>query len=108
MNLPPPWSEHPAGLIVFVRLTPRASRDEIEGIGQLSDGSQVLRIRVRAVPEKGEANRDLLEILARAAQIAPSCARIANGASSRRKTIILEGDRAAMIEALKAKLAAKS
>jgi uncharacterized protein YggU (UPF0235/DUF167 family) len=108
LNLPPPWSEHPAGLIVSVRLTPRASRDEIEGIGQLSDGSQVLRICVRAVPEKGKANRALLEILARAAQIAPSCARMASGTSSRRKTIILEGDAAAMIGALKAKLTAKS
>ena len=55
----------PAAVVLTVRLTPRAARDSIDGVGTLSDGREVVLARVRAVPDKGEANRALVELLAK-------------------------------------------
>ena len=46
-----------------VRLTPRASKDGIDGLKEIADGACV-QARVRAVPEDGKANAALLELLA--------------------------------------------
>jgi uncharacterized protein YggU (UPF0235/DUF167 family) len=42
--------------MVPIRLTPKAGRDEIVGVGD-HGGEQVLKARVRALPEAGRANR---------------------------------------------------
>ncbi len=44
----------PDGLILSLRVTPNAGRDAIEGAETRADGSQVLRLRVAAVPDKGK------------------------------------------------------
>jgi uncharacterized protein len=43
-------------LLSPVRLTPKGSRDEIGGAERLAGGRVVLKVRVRAVPQDGEAN----------------------------------------------------
>ena len=50
-----PWVVSADGLIVTVRLTPKAGRDSIDGIVHLSDGRTVLKARVSAAPSDGEA-----------------------------------------------------
>ena len=59
----------PAGIIITVRLTPKAARDSVDGIGALSAGRAVLLARVRAIPDKGEANRALRELLAKTLRV---------------------------------------
>jgi uncharacterized protein len=54
-----PWSTRKDGLALLVRLTPKSSRDAIDGIGHLSDGRGVVKICVRALPEAGGANEAL-------------------------------------------------
>ena len=51
--------EHPDGIEIRIRLTPRSSLDAVEGIRAASDGTEHVAARVRAVPEKGAANAAL-------------------------------------------------
>jgi uncharacterized protein len=102
-----PWTERPDGLLVEVRLTPRAAVDQIDGIETLGDGAPVLKARVRAVPEKGKANDAVLKLLAAAAGLPGSRARLVSGDTARRKIVLLEGDGAALASAFSELFAAK-
>ncbi len=98
----------PNAVLIAVRLTPRASRDAIEGLATLSDGRAVVLARVRAVPEKGAANRALTDLLARALAVPRSAAEVVGGAGARLKQVRITADPAAVIAALDALLAAAS
>lgn len=87
-----PWRGEADGVVVAVRLTPRAPRDRIAGTETLADGRAVLKARVRAVPEKGKANRALEALIAESLGIAPSAVSVAAGAASRLKTVTIKGD----------------
>jgi uncharacterized protein (TIGR00251 family) len=75
-----------------VRLTPKGGRDQIEGWWTDSAGKGALKARVAAPPEDGKANAALVGLLARVLDVRKSDVRIASGASSRSKTIEVEGD----------------
>ena len=47
-------------------MTPRGGRDDIDGIETLANGRSVVKVRVRAIAEGGEANRAVTELLAKA------------------------------------------
>lgn len=79
------------GLSVAVRLTPRAGRDALEGLTRLDDGAEVLKAAVRAAPEDGAANGALIRLVAKRAGVAPSRVRLERGATSRLKTLLIEG-----------------
>lgn len=102
-----PWRVQADGLIVEVRLTPRAAMDRIDGVEILSDGLPVLKARVRAVPEKGLANEAVLKLLAKALGLPASRARLLAGDTARRKSILLEGDGTALANRLTELIAAK-
>jgi len=51
-------------------LTPKSARDEIGGIEELADGRTVLKVRVRAVPQDGEANAALQRLIAKGSDVA--------------------------------------
>jgi uncharacterized protein YggU (UPF0235/DUF167 family) len=61
-----PWRYSAQGVSIALRVTPRGGRDEIDGIEMLADGRAVVKIRVRAVADGGEANRAVTELLAKA------------------------------------------
>ncbi|RWG37062.1 MAG: DUF167 domain-containing protein, partial [Mesorhizobium sp.] len=46
-----PFRPRDDGIDLFVRLTPKAAVDRIEGIETAADGRSHLKARVRAVPE---------------------------------------------------------
>ncbi len=91
-----PWTAVPGALVVTVRLTPKGGRDSIDGIDELSDGSAVLKARVRAAPHEGAANDALIRLLAKAVGLAPRHVTLAGGATARIKRIRLEGDPAVL------------
>ena len=95
-----PWRKDTSGLVLTVRLTPKAARDEIGGPATLSDGRRVLAARVRAVPEKGAANRALADLLARALKAPKRSVAIVSGATARVKTVRIGGDPDALEAAL--------
>ena len=55
----------PGGVLLAVRLTPRAARDAVDGTGALSDGRPVALVRVRALPSEGAANAALVAVIAK-------------------------------------------
>lgn len=79
------------GVQLTVRLTPGASRDDLDGVEQGADGRVYLKVRVRAIPEKGKANNALITLLAKRIGIAKSCITIASGETSRLKILMIAG-----------------
>lgn len=73
-----------------VRVTPRASRDAIEGF----DADGVLRVRVTAPPADGAANAAVAKLLARALGIPPRDLVLVSGATARQKVFEVEADEA--------------
>jgi uncharacterized protein (TIGR00251 family) len=88
------------GLIVTVRLTPKAGRDSIDGIMHLSDGRSVLKARVSAAPSDGEANSALARLLAQTLRTAPRNVMLVGGTTSRIKRMLIKGDVRAVVAAL--------
>jgi uncharacterized protein len=95
-----PWAESADGLVVAVRVTPKAGRDSIDGIVRLSDGRAVLRARVAAAPSDGEANIALARLLAQTLRVAPRDVTLVGGATSRLKRMLVKGDTRAVVAAL--------
>lgn len=90
------------GVRIAVRLTPRGGRDAIEGWLKDSEGNYYLKARVALAPESGKANKSLTALLAGGLSVSKSSIRVAAGETSRRKTIDIDGNVAALTAQLKA------
>ncbi|MFL6815791.1 MAG: DUF167 family protein [Bradyrhizobium sp.] len=95
-----PWTVVPGGVVLTVRLTPRGGRDAIDGIEALSDGRCVLKARVRVPASEGEANAELIRLIARALGVAPRDVALAGGATARIKRLTIAGEGAAIMAVL--------
>jgi uncharacterized protein (TIGR00251 family) len=84
------------GIVIAVRLTPRAARDAVDGVGRLSDGREVAIAHIRAVPAEGAANKSLIALLAGTLRVPKSAVSIAAGAAARLKQVKVEGDAKAL------------
>lgn len=82
----------PDGVEVTVRATPRGGRDAVDGVAALSDGREVLKVRVRVAPEDGAATAAVAKVVAAAAGVAASQVRLTSGATARVKTFRIAGD----------------
>jgi len=71
-------------LVVPVRVQPRGSRSEIQGV---RDGR--LRIKTTAPPAGGKANKDVIRQLAREFGVPPSRITLTGGAARRNKTFVI-------------------
>ena len=70
---------------IEVRVQPGARRNEVTRHGG------ELRVRVTAPAERGKANEAVIGLLAEQLSVPKSALRVARGASSRRKTIEIDG-----------------
>ncbi|WP_432286228.1 DUF167 family protein [Aminobacter sp. BA135] len=86
------FKERDDGVELYVRLTPRSSKDAVEGVEQAADERCRLAARVRAVPEKGKANAALEKLLAAWLGIPRNSIKVVAGATSRLKTIRVAGN----------------
>lgn len=91
----------PEGLTVFVRVTPNAGLDRIEGVEIRDDGTSVLKLRVRAVPEDGKANKAAIGLIAKGLGVPKSAVALAAGETSRLKTLAISGDGQALAARLR-------
>ena len=82
-------------VVMAVRVTPRTSRDAIEGV----DDAGALRVRVTAAPADGAANAAVTRLVAKAAGLPRSAVSVASGATSRHKQLRLEGTSVAEVRA---------
>lgn len=92
----------PDGLDLFVRLTPKAAVDRLEGLEVTADGRGHLKARVRAVPEKGAANTALEKLVARALGLPASSVSVNAGGTSRLKVLRIGGDPVLLEKAISA------
>jgi len=102
-----PWRYSAHGISVALRVTPRGGRDAIDGIETLADGRAVVKVRVRAIADGGEANRAVTELLAKALGVPKARVRILSGTTSRLKQIAVDGDPEKLGNALRSLTAAK-
>src|ERR1700685_1873931 len=79
----------------------RCGRDDIDGPETLADGRKVVKVRVRAIADGGEANRAVTELLAKALRVPKANVRILSGVTSRLKQIAVDGDPAKLGKALR-------
>ncbi|MET4423098.1 DUF167 domain-containing protein [Bradyrhizobium sp. 956_D2_N1_5] len=103
-----PWRYSAAGISIALRVTPRGGRDDIDGIEQLADGRSVLKVRVRAIADGGEANKAVLVLLAKSLGVPKASVKLLSGATSRLKQIAVDGDPTRLGEALRKLAQARS
>ena len=102
-----PWRYSTQGISVALRVTPRGGRDDIDGLETLADGRIVLKVRVRAIADGGEANRAVIELLAKVLGVPKAKVRIQSGMTSRLKQVAVDGDPARLGDVLRKLTAAK-
>jgi hypothetical protein len=88
-------AQHPEGVMFLVRVTPRASRDAIEGEYQ-----GALKVRLTAPPVDDRANDALRNFLAANLKVSASAVRIVAGEKSRTKRVLVKGVTGAQIQHL--------
>ncbi len=72
---------------VHVRLTPRASRDGLDGWDEDDQGRAFLKVRVTAAPVDGKANAALIAFMARSLRVQKSRITLISGETARLKTL---------------------
>ena len=85
---------------LLIKLIPNASTDKIIGIIATGDEQSRLAVKVRAVPEKGRANKAVLDFMAKKLSLPKSTLQIAGGNTNRNKTIRITGDPQMVLERL--------
>ncbi len=73
-------------MLITVKVIPRAQKNAI-----VSYDNEILKVRLHAVPEKGEANEELIEFLADVFDLSKSSITIVRGNTSRIKHVEIKG-----------------
>ena len=100
----PPWRVQGGCVIVRVRLTPKSSKDIIDGLEATAEGP-ALKARVRAVPEDGKANAAVARLVAEWLDLPKSAVEVTAGLKSRVKSLSIAGDAKVITELLERRLA---
>jgi uncharacterized protein (TIGR00251 family) len=95
------WRFAGDAVAVAVKVQPRARRPGLHGLVPDTDGER-LAIAVREPAEDGRANRAACAALAASVGVPSSQVEVAAGAASRRKTLRISGDAAAIAARLAA------
>lgn len=75
------------GSTIAVQVTPKSSKNQIEGWVEDAQGSRWLKVRLTTAPEDGKANAALIKLLSNELNISPSRLQIASGEKSKKKRI---------------------
>ena len=78
--------------LLAVRVTPKASRNEVTGLYTAADGAVSLSVKVTAAPDKGKANRAVTSLLAKKIGVAKSTLALVKGETDRNKTFQFSGN----------------
>lgn len=77
--------ETPKGIIISVKVQPKAAQTQIMGI----EGS-ALKIRLHALPEKGKANKELIRFLSKTLGLSSSYLEIVSGGTFSQKKVFVQ------------------
>lgn len=83
------------GLVVTLKVQPKASREGIQGVVETPDG-WALKVAVTAPPDKGKANAAVIAVVAKAFGVAKSNVTLTLGETDRRKVLHIAGAPAAL------------
>ncbi len=81
-----PKKSSPAGSQLLVKVVPGASKNELVG---WQNGE--LKVRIKAAPEKGKANQELISFLAESLNLSKSQIHLKSGETSPHKKLFIEG-----------------
>lgn len=95
------WRTAEGGVRVAVKVQPKSRRPGLGGRAPDVDGER-LRIGVAEAAEDGRANRAACATLAAALGVKPADVSVAQGATSREKTLFVAGDAALLAARLEA------
>ncbi len=84
MNIP--FKKTKDGVLIEVKVEPRSSKKGLSGIMD-----NVLKVKLTAPPVEGEANEQLIEVIAELTGVRKSDIRIVRGLSSKRKVVEIRG-----------------
>lgn len=79
-------------LRLTVRVIPRGGADRVEDVSQSPSGDLFLTVRVKALPEAGQANAAVEKLLAEFLSLPRSHIQLTRGAKSRLKIFSITGD----------------
>ncbi len=85
-----PYTIGTHGIALRVRLQPGSSSNQVEGLHVASDGLTSLKVRVRAQPEKGQANKALIKLLSKALGVRQADLNLVAGVKERSKTVVID------------------
>jgi len=94
------WTVLSDGVRLAVRLSPRGSRNAMEGVETGADGKSYLKIRLTAPPVDGAANAALIGFLADVLGVKKAAILIRSGETSRLKILQITGDAQALAHKL--------
>jgi uncharacterized protein (TIGR00251 family) len=76
---------------IAVKVTPNAKKSEVIGWVDAGDGGEALRLKLKAPPIDGKANKELVVFLAKTFGVPKSAVSILHGEKSRLKSVEIEG-----------------
>lgn len=91
-----------SGLVVRLRVTPRARRSGVVGLVADANGDVCLKVSVNAAPEDGRANDAVLALLAKEWRLPRRALSLKAGCADRRKTVSVAGDPDELMPVLRA------
>ena len=87
-----PFQSGKTGILLRIRLTPKAAANRIQGTALDETGKAYVKIAVTAVPEKGKANAALIKLLSKALKRPKTSLEVVSGASERNKVVAIAGE----------------
>jgi hypothetical protein len=80
------------GLLLALRVTPRASRNAVAGLHRAADGAAALAVKVAAAPDRGMANKAAIAVMSEALGLPKSSFSIVAGETGRHKSVRVAGN----------------
>lgn len=87
-----------SGYIIRVRVTPNSSKNTTTGIFIDSNEKEYLKITLRAIPEKGKANQELIAFLSKILHLNKSSITIISGETDRYKKLQINTEHSSILE----------
>jgi hypothetical protein len=82
----PPISPTATGVLLRLRVQPRASREEVAGVT-----ADAIKVRLTALPVEGAANEALIRFLAATLNVPRSAVELVSGRTGRTKLVAVRG-----------------
>lgn len=84
-----PLKEKDGKTYLTIKVTPRGSANKIQSLEKDLFGDLIIKVMVTAIPDKGEANQAVIELLSKQLKVAKSSISIIAGQTARIKVLTI-------------------